>query len=130
MRLTLVGMNVFIVFALIRLGRWSEDWLGELFGLLEPGWHWDTVDSLTLFVFIPSGTWEGNLLNTTNTAPRSRRPLTSDVSSNDSFHLDDLAFPYDHTPALKLIPILVQTPRETLPSCVRLGLVPLFVSTC
>jgi hypothetical protein len=71
MRLTLVGMDVFIVFALIRLGRWSEDWLRELFGLLEPGWQCDTVDSLTLLVFIPSGTWKSGLMNTADTAPRS-----------------------------------------------------------
>jgi hypothetical protein len=68
MELTLVGMDVFVVFALIRLGRWSEDWLRELFGFFEPGWHWDTVDCLTLLVFVPSGPCGGLFLSTEETA--------------------------------------------------------------
>ena len=53
--LTLIGMNVLVVFTLIRLGRRGEDWLRELFGFLQTGRHRDSMDSLTLLIFVPSG---------------------------------------------------------------------------
>ena len=51
MRLTLLGRDVLVVFALFGLGGWREERLGELLGLDEAGGEGDAVDGAGLLVF-------------------------------------------------------------------------------